>query len=178
MAIIETKIIQIDNSPSTINDANEEWGHFGWVVQNVQVTHSQDTRTYTKGLDYYTGDKTVETTTINYATITYQRDKQMPNYSKLVQLEAAYSQVLDKLAFTTEAQQVRFGEVVRAMKPLDIVLSVALLPAFYVGIVYFVLKYRKVKQTLQSGARQYDGEIQELLERRDAIIQKAESLLA
>ncbi len=82
MALMETKIIQVANDPNVINASNEEWGKFGWSVQNIQVTHSQDTKTYTKTFtDYVYGDKTVETTTINYATITYQRDKHMTNYA-------------------------------------------------------------------------------------------------
>ena len=97
MAIAETKILQVENSPSVINQSNNEWGHFGWNVLGVQVTHSQDTKTYTKGLDYYTGDKTVETTTINYATITYQRNKEMPNYRKIVALENEYISTLEQI---------------------------------------------------------------------------------
>ena len=90
MGAMETKIVQVNNNPETINRCNEEWGNFGWYVLSVQVTHSQDTKTYSKGMDYYTGDKTVETTTINYATITYQRDKGMRNYSEIVELENEY----------------------------------------------------------------------------------------
>ena len=56
MAITETKIIQVKNSPEIINNANNEWGQFGWSVLNIQITHSQDTKTYTKGLmDYIYG---------------------------------------------------------------------------------------------------------------------------
>ena len=29
MALLETKIMQVDNEPSVINDVGEEWGHFG-----------------------------------------------------------------------------------------------------------------------------------------------------
>jgi len=94
--LMETKIIQVSNSPSIINETNELWSYFGWNVQNVQITHSQDTRTYTRGLDYYTGDKTVETTTINYATITYQRDKNMPHYREFCELEREYNQILSE----------------------------------------------------------------------------------
>ncbi len=101
MALLETKIIQVKNDPSSINQSNEEWGHFGWSVQNVQVTHSQNTKTYKKELfdvirdgptpgDPFNEGLTVETTTINYATITYQRDKHMTNYHELAQLESEY----------------------------------------------------------------------------------------
>ena len=90
MGAMETRVVQVNNSADTINRSNEEWGSFGWNVLSVQVTHSQDTKTYSKGLDYYTGDRTVETTTINYATITYQRDKGMPHYAKITELENEY----------------------------------------------------------------------------------------
>lgn len=94
--MMETKIVQVNNNPATINQCNEEWGSFGWNVLSVQVTHSQDTKTYSRGMDYYTGDKTVETTTINYATITYQRDKEMPNYTQIVELEKRYRNLMDE----------------------------------------------------------------------------------
>lgn len=90
MLLAETKMIQVANDPATINQTNEEWGSFGWSVLNVQITHTQDSRTYTRGLDFFTGDSTVETTTINYATITYQRDKKMENYTQISQLERQY----------------------------------------------------------------------------------------
>lgn len=88
MAVMETKIVQVTNSPESIDASNSIWESFGWNVLSVQVTHSQNTKTYTA----HAGDgyNTVETTTINYATITYQRDKQMPNYTDLKELERQY----------------------------------------------------------------------------------------
>ena len=95
MAITETKIIQVNNDPSIINRANEEWGKFGWSVLSVEVTHTQNTKTYTP---YYGADHdVVETTTINYATITYQRDKQMPNYLRITELEQEYASLVEEL---------------------------------------------------------------------------------
>ena len=96
MTLTETKIIQVANDPSTINDTNSEWGSFGWSVMSVQITHSQDTKTFTRGLDFFTGDSTVETTTINYATITYQRDRRMQHYEEIVGLEKQYLAVKEK----------------------------------------------------------------------------------
>lgn len=108
MAITETKIIQVQNSPEIINNANTEWGQFGWSVLNIQITHSQNTKTYTKGLmDYYYGDKTVETTTINYATITYQRDKTISNYHKIVELEKEYIDIAEKLISCYEINETK-----------------------------------------------------------------------
>ena len=94
MVLAETKMIQVANDPTTINQTNQEWGSFGWSVLNLQITHTQDSKTYTRGLDFFTGDSTVETTTINYATITYQRDKKMDNYAEIVRLENEYLAIM------------------------------------------------------------------------------------
>lgn len=98
MALTETMIIQTANDPVAINSMNNEWGCFGWSVLSIQITHSQDSRTYTRGLDYLTGDLTTETTTINYATITYQRDRQLPNRLQLAALQQQYDHLRQELA--------------------------------------------------------------------------------
>lgn len=106
MAMMETKVVQVQNDPEILNQANEVWGSFGWNVMSVQVTHTQNTKTYTKGMmDYYSGDKTVETTTINYATVTYQRDKEMQGYREVVALEQAFNAEMQKLSEISSAQE-------------------------------------------------------------------------
>ena len=100
--MIETKVIQVANDPDVINKVNEVWGSFGWSVMNVQITHSQNTKTYSKGLDWYTGNHTVETTTIDYATITYQRDKEMKNYAAFSDMERRFILCLDELNETRD----------------------------------------------------------------------------
>ena len=100
MAMLETKSIQVKNDSDVINRTNNEWGHFGWNVLSVQVTHSQNTKTYSSAWDQLGGNEsqTVETTTINYATITYQRDKGIPNYKKIVELEKQYQAITAEIA--------------------------------------------------------------------------------
>lgn len=97
--MIETKVIQVRNDPNTINEVNGIWGSFGWKVINVQITFSQNTETYTKLLDYLagTGVNTVETTTVNYATITYQRDTSEASYSQKASLERDFQGILEKM---------------------------------------------------------------------------------
>lgn len=91
MGMMETKIIQVKNDPQVINEVNEAWGRWGWSVLNIQVTHSQNTREYQDWSQYGSNQVTVETTTINYATITYQRDKSMPGYHRICELEQEYN---------------------------------------------------------------------------------------
>lgn len=107
MAILETRSIQVKNDSDTINRTNEEWGQFGWNVLSVQVTHSQNTKTYSSAWDQLGGNEsqTVETTTINYATITYQRDKGMANYKKIVELEKQYQAISAEITELNEKKE-------------------------------------------------------------------------
>ncbi len=89
MAVYETKVVQVRNEPEILNFTNEEYGHFGWSVQNVQVTQTQERRQISS--DY------VETTTYNYATITYQRDRHMNNYAQITELEKEYFEIVDEI---------------------------------------------------------------------------------
>ena len=118
MALMETMIVQVANDPTTINSMNNELGSFGWSVLSIQVTHSQDSRTYTRGLDYLTGDLTTETTTINYATITYQRDRKMDNYAKLVELERSYNELREELE--KKVTEVAYDDAANQMDVLNV----------------------------------------------------------
>ncbi len=167
MAILETKIIQVSNSPEIINSFNEENGSFGWSVQNIQVTHSQDTKTYTKTLwDVYSGDKTVETTTINYATITYQRDKKMDNYDRIAALEREYDQLAGRIL------QVK-GEGEHS-KSIGVVLLWCLFIWPY-GL-YLLFKWFKESKELAAGADDRRRRIEELINRRETVKSEAERL--
>lgn len=105
MGVMETKIIQVDNDPRMINAANEAWARWGWSVLNIQVTHSQNTREYQDWAQYGSNEVTVETTTINYATITYQRDKGMPCYDSISELEREYDLVDDRVGAQFESRR-------------------------------------------------------------------------
>ena len=100
MALLETRILQTANNPGSINNLNNEMACFGWSVLSVQVTHTQNTKTYTQGLDMLlgTGIDTVETTTIEYATITYQRDRKIENYAQIAAYEQQYLNLRTELA--------------------------------------------------------------------------------
>ncbi len=177
MALMETKIIQVDNDPDIINNSNEEWGYFGWSVLNVQVTHSQNTKTYTKGyLDYVSGDKTVETTTLNYATITYQRDKHMPNYQRLVALESEYAGLMGEFSSAVQRAKPSMGRVLSSISPLSWLLILFLMP-FGIGWLILIVQYNSKKNdpALVTAANQ--ERVIELGRKREAIIEKASALL-
>lgn len=135
----ETKVIQVPNDAIAINKSNEVMGKFGWNVLSVQVTHSQNTKTYTKGLDYWTGNKTVETTTLNYATITYQRDRGIKNYSQIAEIERAYDELSAQIVAEAQIEKPKAYE----MKDWIIagVLSIMLFPiGLIIAVVYMTRK--------------------------------------
>lgn len=107
MGVIETKIMRVANNESTINTISTERGCFGWSVSNVQITHSENTKTYSSAWDQIGGNQTqtVETTTINYATLTLQRDKGLTNYAQIIILERDYEKLLSDLEDANEAKK-------------------------------------------------------------------------
>lgn len=186
MARTETKIIQVENTPTVINQNNENYGCFGWNVLSVQVTHSQDTKTYTKTLsDLYYGDKTVETTIINYATITYQRDTELPNRNRLLELESDFAAQSDKLSdcyFLRDSgwQGIMFGlSLKQVMLTVLMIITGVCIPW---AIIYFAIKsrpYFKIKGTEYGklSASELNSEIAKTEIRCNEIKNEAASLL-
>lgn len=86
MAIMETVTIQTVNEPTKINQLHERYSLFFWNVLNVQVTHVRDSHLEFKDFGETVQVKSV-TTNIEYATITYERDKLMPHYDEIVRAE-------------------------------------------------------------------------------------------
>ena len=128
MALLETKVLQVENDQETITDTSNLMGSFGWTVLSVQVTHSQNTKTY--GM---TDINTVETTTINYATMTMQRDKHMPNYAEIARLEDEYNQAEQAVrGLAAETRTLEAKQYNSKYTPLLIVLA---LLVFYRGVV-------------------------------------------
>lgn len=165
--MIETKVIQVANDPDVLNRVNEFWGKFGWAVTNVQITHSQDTRTYTSGWDYYTGENTVETTTINYATITYQRDKEMRNYAQLAALQQEYENVISEIDSLEMATKTKYFP--------GIIQTIILLAIWPMGLLYIAYKiYETVKKAKLK--KESASKIERNRARLNEIVQQADML--
>jgi hypothetical protein len=87
----ETKTIQ-KVSPNKLNEIVELYGYFGWELMGQpqrifnKTVREGDSRTDSSGNT--TTD--IITETIDYFTITFQRDKSMPNYAELCDLERQY----------------------------------------------------------------------------------------
>lgn len=98
--MIETKVLRVENDEDVINETSHDRGCFGWTMTNVQVTHSENTKTYSSAWDQIGGNRsqTVETTVVDYATVTLQRDTAMPHYAELKALEKEYEECLEMKA--------------------------------------------------------------------------------
>lgn len=153
MSIMETRIVQVKNEPAVINRTNEAWSKWGWSVLSVQVTHSQNTKTYQDGWQYGSSEMTVETTTINYATITYQRDKEMRNYTQIATLQNEYETVEERIE---ESLKSRYEQLEKLKPPADAeynfgclsFIIMIVLFIFYIvpGIIYLRYKYKQRKK--------------------------------
>ncbi len=96
MAYTETKVIQVKNDPELINRINDANAKFLWSVLSTQITNSQNTKISQDWKQYGTDEYTVTETTIDYATITYQRDKDDPRYDEISRLEEAYHSTINE----------------------------------------------------------------------------------
>ena len=128
MSLLETKVLQVENDQEAITNMSNVMGSFGWTVLSVQVTHSQNSKDL--------GDR-VQTTTINYATMTLQRDKHMPNYAEIVRLEDEYYRLKGTYAQRENAYEKQIEKLVGShMKNRFI----GLIAAFYIWPVLLIAK--------------------------------------
>ena len=92
---LETKFVQVPNDPSTINAINNLAAVWGWTVQSIQVTDSKvsyegDSYGWVTDYGVYVR-KEIVTEHTNYASITYQRDMDIKNYTQLCAYEESYN---------------------------------------------------------------------------------------
>ncbi|MCL2380456.1 MAG: hypothetical protein FWC64_02550 [Treponema sp.] len=91
----ETKFLEID--PNKVEETIEKWQSFGWELlgapQEIFNKTVRDGDSWTDSA----GIKTTKIVTekIHYVKITFQRDKEMPNYQELVALEKTYDEAND-----------------------------------------------------------------------------------
>jgi hypothetical protein len=91
----ETKGIQV--KPSEEESTIELWSTFGWELMNTQEVLSEtaaSSRLERRGDSIYS--VTTPGTKTHYIKLTFQRDKSMPHYAELCDLEAQYAKVPER----------------------------------------------------------------------------------
>jgi len=80
---MEIKTLEIKNSEeqSTI----EFWTQFGWQLKSSQRVYNKDSHLESRGDSTYS-----VTETVDFTKLVFERDKNGPNYSKIVELEKEY----------------------------------------------------------------------------------------
>lgn len=158
MGMLETKVLRVENSENVINVTSEERACFGWTVTNVQVTFDRNTRTYSSAWDQIGGNQssTVETTTVEYATMTLQRDRDIRNYQEIVELERKYESILASLS--------------RAMAEKNKAEDIGCLSM----IIWPIALY---KMFINPKGKQLEGEIERLRTQKASLLEQAASLL-
>lgn len=118
---LETKFVQVKNDPNVINAINNLAAIWGWTVQNVQVTDNKVTYEGNSSgwVNEYGAHITTEVITehTNYASITYQRDMDHPNYARLRALEEDYN-TSDNRDFLSEEEKAVMAQIKAQIAPV------------------------------------------------------------
>ena len=83
MPRLETKSAQV--APNQEQSTIDLYQKFGWTLLSSQEIYSKNSHIESRGGQNYS-----VTETTNYVKLTFQRDKDMPNYDKIVPLENEY----------------------------------------------------------------------------------------
>ena len=117
--VTETKTIQVRNDPEEIDRVTRKYGLFFWSVQGTQITDTKNT-TYS-----VVGDTIFrETEHTNYATITLTRDKLMPRYEEVTELEKLLEQKEAMKGEMLSVPTIRFHIISRASLIFSILIAI------------------------------------------------------
>lgn len=125
MAMMEYKTRDVNNEDeaSTI----EFWSRFGWTLKSSQRVYNKDTHLESSG----NGLRSVTETT-DFTRLVFERDKGMPNYSQIAELENRYLTLLSQRPIEPKMNGTE-----------GILLVFLLLMGVVPGIVYFVYLIKK-----------------------------------
>ena len=149
---VETKVIQVANDQKVINKVSQEAAIWGWAVQNIQITEQKIVKEGdSHERESFFGDKIITETEvitehINYATITFQRDRDDLTMSKLAELELAY-EAADRAMLLNDNEQYEVEELGKILDKRDLDKRIAKYLLIGAGIA-FVLGLFGVARTL------------------------------
>lgn len=162
--MIETKVMRIENTEECINQIGRERVCFGWTVTNVQVTHSENTKTYSSVWDQIGGNRsqTVETNIVDYATVTLQRDTALAHYMELVDLEEEYDELSE--------QAVNLRSAIDKKESGSWISDLAIMP-------WDRLLAKKLRKKPEEEAAQLRTQLEQVENRMEAVLRQGRSLL-
>jgi len=148
----ETKFIEVE--PNEVNSTIEMWQNFGWELMGTpQEVKTQDVQLFTgqdrDGTEHYKTKRGE-----HYVKITFQRDKSMPHYDELVQLENIYCSSPPSKPLEPEKPS--------AFGCLWIILTIVGLIAWVIPgvaiIIWRLVRYQNLKKTYEEKYSQYKKE--------------------
>lgn len=134
---MEIKTLDVKNSEeqSTI----EFWSQFGWVLKSSQRVYNKDSHLETRGEDTYS-----VTETVDFTKLVFERDKNAPNYGKIVSLEKEYFNVQASMPKEEPKVNCRHYNSIEAFAEgakLDVRTFKQLAPTLFPGIIGAVLAF-------------------------------------
>ncbi|MDR0286890.1 MAG: tetraspanin family protein [Clostridiales bacterium] len=166
----ETKFIKVE--PDEVQETIDKWQSFGWELlgapQEILNKTVRDGDSYTDS--YGTTTTKIITEKTHYVKITFQRDKEMPNYQELVALETTYDDAYD---YEPDVPvEPKYDNVLKEKFPvfflilsiLGFLLSVAAIFFVFVGIIFAILSIVKIVKWKKQ-RNEYQKEFDEDMER-------------
>jgi len=160
----ETRFIEV--SPDEVNKIVDVWATFGWELLGTpqEINYSTTHRTQETD-DYYSSEYTTVT---NYVKVTFQRDKEIKNYSQLASLQRDYEAVP-----RPGTPPSRFGTF--RLFGIPIWLIVALIGLFlFVVPGILIIVWRCVSYSKKD--KEWDTEYDNMIKKREEILEKARNL--
>jgi hypothetical protein len=160
----ETRFIEV--GPDEVNKIIDVWATFGWELLGApqEINYSTTHRTQETD-DHYSSEYT---TTTNYVKITFQRDKEIKNYSQLASFQSDYEAVP-----RPGVPPSRFGIFKLFGIPIWIIVSIIGLLLYVVPGVLIII-WRCVSYSKKN--KQWDAEYDNMIKKREEILEKARSL--
>ena len=161
----ETRFIEV--SPDEVNKIIDVWATFGWELLGApqEINYSTTHRTQETD-DYYSSEYT---TTTHYVKVTFQRDKEIKNYSQLASLQKDYESVP-----RPGTPPSRFGYFkVFGFIPIWLLIGLIGLLLYVVPGVLIIV-WRCVSYSKKN--KQWDADYDNMIKKREEILGKARAL--
>ena len=170
MARLETKSVSV--SPREEQSTIKTYEQFGWACLGSQEILSENTHHETRGGKSYE----VHSTT-NYVKLTFQRDRDMENYDKIVSLENQYWSLIKSTPTMPKNGKglIIAGCIITGITLLGLIggafnaaALIFLVPGI-AGIVFGILKKKKVTAEFTAKSAEHNEKVRAVLEEVDPL---------
>ncbi len=137
--VMEYKTVNVSNNleDKTISTHT----HFGWSLKSSQRVFNQDSHNEYSSLA--NGNVYVETVTetVDFTKLVFERDKNMPNYDRIVRLEQRAFKLLDEMDELHAVSQKGYDVLIEAEKSIDVRSNLSIIRSRFLMIAPIILSF-------------------------------------